>query len=212
VSALVVALVAGAAAWIGDGHGGASGARRGALPGEVAPRRVGSAGSGAAPAGRATTTTVPVLELSQPENPPADEYAAVPVVPIGSIDIPAAGLSTTLYEGIWLTVLDVGPGHWPGTALPGGFGNTVIGGHRATWSRPFRHLDALVPGDEIVLTDSSGRYVYAVTGHEIVTPDRIDIVTQRPGRTVTLFACHPPGSEELRYVVFGDLVSAPRPV
>jgi len=32
-------------------------------------------------------------------------------------------------------------------------------------------------------------------------------VDQHPGRTVTLFACHPPGSAEFRYVVFGELVT-----
>ena len=34
------------------------------------------------------------------------------------------------------------------------------------------------------------------------------LVDQHPGRTLTLFACHPPGSAEFRYVVFGELVLA----
>src|SRR6185295_1159062 len=37
--------------------------------------------------------------------------------------------------------------------------------------------------------------------------DDVWIVDQHPGRTVTLFACHPPGSAEYRYVVFGELVT-----
>jgi sortase (surface protein transpeptidase) len=37
--------------------------------------------------------------------------------------------------------------------------------------------------------------------------DDVWIVDQHPGRTVTLFACHPPGSAEFRYVVFGELVT-----
>lgn len=156
----------------------------------------------------ASTTT---LALSQPENPPEDEHADVPVVEIASIEIPRIALTTPVYEGIWLTVLDEGPGHWPGTALPGGYGNFVVAGHRATFSRPFRHLDDLVPGDTVVLADGTGRYTYSVTGSKVVTPDEVDVVTQRPGRTMTLFACHPPGSAEYRYVVFGTLVSPPRP-
>ncbi|MGZ8764079.1 MAG: sortase [Acidimicrobiia bacterium] len=164
----------------------------------------------------ASSTTIPpasstTLALSQPENPPEDEYADVPVVEVGSIEIPRIGLTTVVYEGIWLTVLDVGPGHWPGTAAPGGYGNLVVAGHRATYSAPFRHIDDLVPGDTVVVGDVTGRYTYSVTGSKVVTPDAVDIVTQRPGHTITLFACHPPGSEDYRYVVFGTLVSAARP-
>jgi sortase A len=164
----------------------------------------------------ASSTTLPpasatTLALSQPENPPDDEYADVPVAEVASIEIPRIGLLTPVYEGIWLTVLDVGPGHWPGTAAPGGYGNMVVAGHRATHSQPFRHIDDLVPGDPIVLADDTGRYTYTVTGSEIVTPEAVDIVTQRPGHTITLFACHPPGSAAYRYAVFGALVSAPRP-
>ncbi len=164
----------------------------------------------------ASSTTLPsvsstTLALSQPQNPPDEQYADVPVVEVGAIDIPRIGLSTPVYEGIWLTVLDVGPGHWPGTAAPGGYGNVVVAGHRSTHSQPFRHIDALVPGDTIVLTDPTGSYTYSVTGSKVVTPDDVDIVTQRPGHTVTLFACHPPGSAAYRYVVSGTLVSPPRP-
>ena len=46
-----------------------------------------------------------------------------------------------LYEGITLTTLNKGPGHWPGTALPSQDGNVVVAGHRVTHSRPFRHID-----------------------------------------------------------------------
>jgi sortase A len=164
----------------------------------------------------ASTTTLPAastttLALSQPENPPEDERADVPVVEIGSIEVPRIGLSASLYEGIWLTVLDVGPGHWRGSAGPGGYGNAVVAGHRVSHSAPFRRIDELVAGDTIVLADATGRYTYEVTGSEVVTPEAVDIVTQRPGHTVTLFACHPPGSAAYRYVVFGRLVSAPRP-
>jgi sortase A len=47
--------------------------------------------------------------------------------------------------------------------------------------------------------------VYVVTGHEIVTPNRVDIVNQTPTATATLFACEPPGSTRFRYVVHLEL-------
>ena len=45
-----------------------------------------------------------------------------------------------------------GPGHWPGTALPGQLGNAVVAGHRTSHNRDFRNIDQLVPGDEIILS------------------------------------------------------------
>lgn len=118
-------------------------------------------------------------------------------------------MTQNLYEGVWLTVLNVGPGHWPGTADPGGYGNTVIAGHRVTHSRPFRNIDDLVVGDHIFVTTDTGRFDYVVTSHEIVLPKDIWIVDQIPGFRITLFACNPPGSATQRYVVHGELVGPP---
>jgi len=49
--------------------------------------------------------------------------------------------------------------------------------------------------------------VYAVREVEIVEPDAIWIVDPTDTPTVTLFACHPPGSTTQRIVVYGDLVT-----
>lgn len=156
-----------------------------------------------------TETTLPVPNLPQPENSPTDPYEKVPVNQIGTIEIPKINLSTNVYEGVWLTVINVGPGHWPGTAGAGEYGNMVIAGHRVTHSKPFRNIDKLVEGDEIIVTSEKGRFVYKVTGHDIVYPKDVWIVDQTPGYRITLFACHPPGSAAQRYVIYGDLVSAP---
>lgn len=126
---------------------------------------------------------------------------------LGTIEIPKIGISKTLYQGISLHTLDKGPGHWPGTAEPGQPGNVVVGGHRTSHDRPFRNVDQLVAGDEIIYTTPAGRFVYRVTGAEVVTPDRIDIITQTPAFTTTLFACHPPGSTRYRYIVYAELAA-----
>ena len=89
---------------------------------------------------RVTTTTVPPTTLAPttlpattttatlpvPEAPP-DPRAPEPRVELGSIEIPKLGVVRPLLQGITLTTLDQGPGHWPGTALPGQLGNVVIG-------------------------------------------------------------------------------------
>ena len=48
-------------------------------------------------------STVP---LPVPEAPPADPYADVPVVQLGSVSIPKIGLEHAVYEGVTLTVID----------------------------------------------------------------------------------------------------------
>ena len=97
----------------------------------------------------ATTTTQPTLPTPQP---PPDPDAPDPGLELGTIEIPKLGVNRALWEGVSLTTLDRGPGHWPGHRDAGPLGNVVVGGHRVSHDRPFRHIDQLVPGDEIVLT------------------------------------------------------------
>lgn len=108
--------------------------------------------------------------LPQPVVIPADGYAPEPVVELGSIEIPAIGLKHRMFQGVTLHNIDEGPSHWTGSALPGEMGNTVFAGHRATNSQPFRHIDALVPGDRVIFTVGSARSTYRVTGHLVVRP------------------------------------------
>jgi sortase A len=153
-----------------------------------------------------TSTTLGVQE-TEPIAPPLDAYASEPVIEMGTISIPKIGVSSTMYEGIRMTTLDYGPGHWPGTALPGQAGNVVVGGHRTSKHQVFRDVDQLVAGDEIVFEDDRGRHVYRVSRVEIVEPTAVWIVNPTETPTATLFACHPPGSTRQRIVVFADLVT-----
>jgi sortase A len=151
-----------------------------------------------------TTTTLPKVDeprLKSGAIKPKASYAPEPIVRIGEMEIPKIGLSTPIYHGITLRNIDNGPSHWPGTAMPGAVGNAVFAGHRTTHSKPFRNIDQLVPGDQVIYTINGVRSVYAVTGHEIVTPDALWIADQTPTATATIFGCHPPGSARYRYVV-----------
>ena len=146
-----------------------------------------------------------VAAYTRPVNVPRDPYAAEPIRVIGTIEIPKIGLRHQLYHGISLRNIDRGPSHWPGTALPGETGNTVVAGHRVTHSHPFRNIHQLVKGDQVIFTidadDGAHRSTYVVTGSEIVGPTALHIVNQTSTPTGTLFACHPPGSARQRYVV-----------
>ncbi len=155
-----------------------------------------------------TTTGAAPAPRTNPEAPPANPRAAVPIVKIGEIHIPKIGLVHPVYEGVTLTVIDKGPGHWPGSAVPGQLGNSVFAGHRVTHSHPFRRINEMVAGDEIIFKMANGTHVYKMTGSKVVTPKDVHIVNPTPDATVTLFACHPPGSARQRYVVNGVFVSS----
>ena len=129
-----------------------------------------------------------------------------PELQIGSIEIPRIGLERSMYEGIRLSTLDRGPGHWPGTAMPGEFGNVVVAGHCVSHNEDFRNLDQLEPGDEVIFNTATGRHTYHVL-HGGRRPDAVWIVDQDPAQTGTLFACHPPGSTRQRIVVHLELAA-----
>ena len=177
-----------------------------------------SAPSTTAPAvARSTTSTAPAstttvaattTTIALPVPLPVPEAGTVePIIEMATLEIPKIGISKTMFEGVTLGTLDHGPGHWPGSALPGQIGNMVIAGHRMSHDRPFRDLDLLVPGDEMVLTDGTGRHVYRVVGSEIVEPNALWILDQTPASTATLFACHPKGSTKQRIVVHLELAT-----
>ena len=150
--------------------------------------------------------------LPRPDPAPADPYAPTPIMQVGVVDIPKIGLVHPVYEGITLTVIDHGPGHWPGSAMPCEIGNAVFPGHRVTHSHPFLDLDLLSPGDQIVFRMPGRDCVYAVTGTQIVRPTDVWVTDPTPQPTVTLIACHPKHSAAQRIVVKGRLIGViPRP-
>ena len=152
------------------------------LPGDVLPGAANSAAAKSAP------------------KPPGAEGPAEGEG-IGSIEIPKLGLVRYVFEGVQLPTLDRGPGHWPGTAMPGEVGNAVIAGHRTSHNADFADLNSLRRGDEVIFNLGGARHVYTVRKTEIVAPQSLWIIDQTRTATATLFACHPRGSVSQRIVV-----------
>lgn len=147
-----------------------------------------------------TTTTTAPEPIPIPDPLPANPYEATPEVVLGTIAIPKLGVTENLQQGMTLTAINRGPGHWPGTAEPGHLGNMVVAGHRTTYSRPFADLDQLVAGDQVMFTTPEGTFTYEVRGVIIVPESHIGIAAQSDAHTATLFACHPKGSATHRIV------------
>jgi sortase A len=146
-----------------------------------------------------------------PTQPPLPELGDA----LARIYIPAIGLEKVIVEGVGVSDLKKGPGHYPGTQLPGQIGNTVISGHRTTYGHPFNALDDLNPGDAIVLESATAYYTYAMTSREIVKPSAIDVTFPVPRDAsavatiaqVTLTTCHPEYSARERMIIHGTLTS-----
>ncbi|WP_157248438.1 class E sortase [Nonomuraea typhae] len=116
-------------------------------------------------------------------------------------------------EGVDDEHLKKGPGHYPGTAMPGQVGNFVLSGHRTTYAAPFNRIDELHRDDEIVVEAREARYTYRVTSQDIVEPNEIQVVAPVPGKPditpirsfITLSTCHPEYSAAQRLIVYGVL-------
>jgi len=139
---------------------------------------------------------------------PAPSYRGP--TPTGRIIIPRIGLNHLTYEGIDLSIIDYGPGHWPGTALPGEVGNTVFPGHRVTHSHPFYDIDLIQLGDSVIFETANGRFTYEVTETFVVDDEETWIANPTDTPTMTIFGCHPKHSAKQRYVVKGRLVDSKR--
>jgi sortase A len=144
---------------------------------------------------------------------PAPEVAHVipdPAVgsPVGVIAIPKLGLSMVVVEGTGEAQLQAGPGHYPGTPLPGEAGNAAIAGHRTTYLHPFYSLDALVAGDPIIVTTLQGIFLYHVVSSQAVDPTDVAVVGPTSTPQLTLTTCNPRYSAVQRLVVHAALVAS----
>jgi sortase A len=165
-----------------------------------------------------TTTTLPdapdapteapaVTEPLPPPPPPADGDA------VARLRIPAIDVDKIVVEGVHVSDLKRGPGHYPDSPLPGQPGNAAIAGHRTTYGAPFNRLDELEQGDEIQVTTAQGAFRYEVQRQLIVNPDQVEVLDDFGDNRLTLTACHPKYSARQRIVIVASLAgdAAPGP-
>ena len=129
--------------------------------------------------------------------------------PVGLLSIPRLGVTdVAIVQGVGTDQLRQGPGHYPGSPLPGQPGNAAIAGHRTTYSAPFYNLNALHRGDPITVETLAGTFRYAVTRTQVVAPSDAKVLDATAGSTLTLTTCTPRYSATNRLVVAARLVHA----
>jgi sortase A len=150
-----------------------------------------------------TSTTDPTVATAPPTTTPAPVEPPQNGDAVGRIDIPKIGLSAYVVEGVDVGDLRKGPGHYPGTPLPGQFGNAAIAGHRTTYGAPFGDLDQLAAGDEITVQTLQGTFDYKIDLDPFaVNPNDGDVLLPVAGKaTLTLTTCNPKYSAAERLII-----------
>ncbi|MGW6059871.1 class E sortase [Streptomyces sp. NPDC055189] len=137
--------------------------------------------------------------------------------------IPRIGIRVPVAEGVSKSaVLNKGyVGHYPRTAQPGQGGNFALAGHRNTHGEPFRRIDRLGGGDEMVVETKKAVYTYVVDKVLAQTSARDSGVIRAvprslvksghgyssPGYYITLTTCTPEYTSKYRLIVWGKLQS-----
>ena len=156
-----------------------------------------NAGVEAGTEGATTATTAPPATTPPPSPPEGDAVA--------HLQIPDIGVDKIVVEGVGVGDLKRGPGHYPGSPLPGQAGNAAIAGHRTTYGAPFFRLDELEQGAEILVTTQQGSFRYEVFETQIVDKSQTDVLNEYGDNRLTLTACHPKYSARQRIVVVAEL-------
>jgi sortase A len=156
----------------------------------------------------ATSTTTAAPTPTTGSSPTLRDPPALPSEGewVGTIEIPKISINKIFVEGTGREDLKKGPGHYPGTPLPGQVGNAAIAGHRTTYGHPFFDLDQLARGDKIITTSVAGRYTYEVRDTLIVHPEDTYVVDNTPDAQLTLTTCNPKYSARERLVIKAVLV------
>lgn len=144
----------------------------------------------------------PDLQVDYPDALPPEE---------GVLKIPVLGLHVNVGYGVELSDLRKSPGFYPQSGYPD-TGNVAIAGHRATYGAPFRFLDRLETGDEIILYYGEKVYVYSVESTFVTHARDWSVIDPTPEPALTLTTCHPlVGRATQRLVVRAYLETAFKP-
>lgn len=120
----------------------------------------------------------------------ADGYLvspAAPGAPVARLWIPSIGLDEIVVSGVEKRDLLAGPGHLPGSVLPGQRGNAIISAHR---DRHFSSLDRVSVGDTVVTEAERRRVRWVVVSKRVLGSEEPALFDSDEPR-LTLTTCWP---------------------
>lgn len=125
--------------------------------------------------------------------------------------VPAMALSARIYNGPesqQYQILDKGIWRFQWGSTPAQGGNTVLVGHRFTYTNPrgiFYYLNKVKLGNEIGVFWNNKRYLYKVSNIKVVPPTDVAIESPSRDARLTLFTCTPLWLPKNRLVVTAKL-------
>ncbi len=136
--------------------------------------------------------------------------AAIPVPTPGPrsptrIVIPTINLDWPVVEGDGWDELKQAIGHRVGSANPGERGNLVLSGHNDVYGEPFRELDKLEPGKEVMVYAGANAFRYVVKAKRVVLPTDMSVLVSSKNPVITLITCTPYRIDTHRLIVQGEL-------
>lgn len=135
-------------------------------------------------------TRVPNVRLASAVPLPAVAMSAKEIrrgAVVARLVIPAINLDEIVMEGVGPVELNGGPGHFPGSVLPGEAGNAILSAHR---DRHFRRLGELGIGSHIRTQTRNHTVEWVITERRIVSRD-MPALFEEPEATLTLTTCWP---------------------
>lgn len=126
--------------------------------------------------------------------------------------LPSISLNEEVIVGDNPNLVHLGAWHRPNTSTPDKGGNTVIVGHRFSYSSPatFYHLDKIKSGDKFAIWWEGKEYVYKVFETKIVPATAIEIERNTDKPIATLYTCTPIWTATNRLVVRAELINQDR--
>ncbi len=127
------------------------------------------------------------VESALHENSVTAWAAPVHGAAVARIRIPHIALDEIVFEGVDDDAMNGGPGHYPGSPLPGRAGNSIISAHR---DRHFRKFEGLVIGDTVLTETAGAKTTWVITKRSVVGKEHAILEpTTKP--TLTLTTCWP---------------------
>jgi len=139
------------------------------------------------------------------------DWRPAPGQPVALLSIPSIGVQQIVVEGTSASDLTRGPGHYPGSPLPGRAGNSVIAGRRSAFGGPFHSIGTLQPGDTVEVATGQGAFTYTVGSIGSVMPGQADVIGGSTTNELTLVTSTPAYRASGRLVVVAKLTTAPAP-
>ncbi len=138
------------------------------------------------------------------------KIAALPIPTPGPrsptrIVISAVGIDWPVVPGDSWEELKQGVGHHVGSANPGERGNLILSGHNDVYGEPFRDLEKLDMGKDVLVYAGANVFRYVIKAKRVVVPTDLSALVPSRNPIITLITCTPYRVDTFRLILIGEL-------